>query len=55
MDFDDLQHDSLVVLCIASETENIAYIWKGIMFEDVSFEIILINLFSRMILCLKNL
>ena len=50
MDFDDLQHDSLVVLCIASETENIAYIWKGIMFEDVSFEIILLNLFSKMMI-----
>ena len=36
MDWDDLQHDSLVVLCLASETENIAYIWKGICFEDVS-------------------
>ncbi len=36
MDWDDLQHDSLVVLCLSSETENIAYIWKGICFEDVS-------------------
>jgi len=35
MDFDDLNPESLLVLCLKTETENIVYIWKGICFEEV--------------------
>ena len=36
MDWDDLNPDSLLVLCISSEAAKRAFVWRGICFEGVS-------------------
>ena len=37
MDFDDLNPESLLILCTECDGENIAYVWRGFCFEEVKY------------------